>query len=143
MEPLPPLDVDGTSYRVWQAQDFAPGEGLEVELTNLPQPGLLTRLVKSVTQGAFWHITIPVALGAALALVLLYAGFKAPRGAATPAVADGQTQYNEGSSRREALVRAIAALDEKFQQGQIPESDHQAQRQQLKARILETSEPHS
>jgi hypothetical protein len=143
MEPLPPLDVDGTSYRVWQAQDFAPGEGLEVELTNLPQPGLLTRLVKSVTQGAFWHITIPVALGAALALVLLYAGFKAPTGVATPAVADGQTQYNEGSSRREALVRAIAALDEKFQQGQILESDHQAQRQQLKARILETSEPHS
>jgi hypothetical protein len=72
---------------------------------------------------------------------LLYAGFKVPRGAAVPIAADYQPQNNGGSSRREALVRAIAALDEKFQQGQIPESDYQAQRQQLKARLLAASQP--
>jgi hypothetical protein len=139
LQSLPPLDVDGSIYRAWEARDFVPGEGLMVELTNLPQPNLLTRLEKSVTDGTFWQITIPTTLGAVLALVLLYAGFKAPRRATAPTAAS-QPQYNGDARRREALVRAVAALDEKFQQGQIPESQYEAQRQQLKARILEASQ---
>lgn len=140
LKPLPPLDVDGSTYRAWEARDFAPGEGLKVELTNLPQPSLLTRLSTSVTDGTFWQITIPTTLGAILALVLLYAGFKTSGEAAAPATAASQPRYNGDSRRREALVRAIAALDEKFQHGQIPQSEYETQRQQLKARILETSQ---
>jgi hypothetical protein len=141
LQSSPPLDVEGSNYRVWEAQDFAPGEGLMVELTNLPQPSLLARLGKSVTDGTFWHITIPATLGAALALVLLYAGFKAPREAPASAMAGGQLQHNGDSRHREALVRAVAALDKKFQQGQMPQSEYEAQRQQLKARLLEAAPP--
>jgi hypothetical protein len=139
LKSLPPLNVEGSRYRVWEAQDLAPGEGLMVELANLPQPSLLTRLGKSVTNGTFWQITIPTTLGAALALVLLYAGLKAPGRTIAPIAAAGQPQHSGESPRREALVRAVAALDEKFQQGQIPESEYEPQRQRLKARILETS----
>ena len=39
------------------------------------------------------------------------------------------------------MVRAIAALDESFRQGELELSEYRSQRGQLKARILGTSDP--
>ncbi len=145
LEPMPPLDVEGAVYQVWEGSDFAPGQGLTVELTNLPQPGLLTRFAGWVTSEGFWHIAIPFALGTSLALVLLYALVWSTRVATVSMPLNG-TQHTNGSSarrEREALVHAIAALDEKFQQGQIPEAEYQAQRAQLKEQISAASAPGS
>jgi hypothetical protein len=145
LEPMPPLDVEGAVYQVWERSDFAPGQGLTVELTNLPQPGLLTRFAGWVTSEGFWHIVIPIALGTSLALVLLYALVWSPRVAPVSAALNGAQHTNGSSARREreVLVRAIAALDEKFQQGQIPEAEYQTQRAQLKEQISAASAPGS
>ena len=67
LESMPPLEVGEVSYRVWEGGGFAPGQGVEVRLTNLPEPSLLVRLGKSVTRGTFWRVAIPVMLGVVLA----------------------------------------------------------------------------
>jgi len=135
LEAAPALDVDGSQYRVWQGQDFAAGQGLAVELTNLPQPSLLDRLGRSVTGTGFWMMAIPIMLGAVLLAALLYGGFWLRQ----PAIADGpvvRMQTVGNSSQRESLVREVAVLDERFQQGQVPDAEYQAQRLLLKDHIL-------
>ena len=136
LESMPPIDVNGSTYQVWEGQDFDPGQGLMVELANLPQPSLPVRLGKAVSSGTFWQTAIPATLGAALAAVLLYAGFKSPRMAAVPTgVSPASTSGDP--ARREAVVRALATLDERFQQGQVPEAEYRSRREQLKSRVLE------
>jgi len=73
--PLPAVtavNIGGSVYRVWEALSIPPGQGLTLELRNLPRPSLLDRIEKSVSDGSFWRASIPGFLGAALALLLLY-----------------------------------------------------------------------
>jgi hypothetical protein len=143
LESMPSLDAEGSVYQVWEGTNFAPGQGLMVELANLPQPGLLTRFGGWITSEGIWRIVIPSALGMALALVLLYALVWSPRVAAVVVPLNGTQHFNGSSARREALVRAIAALDEKSQQGQIPQAEYQAQRARLKEQISADTTPGS
>ena len=52
---------------------------------------------------------------------------------------DGNSEGYLGG--RSELVRAIAALDESFHQGEVEPAAYRIQRDQLKARVLESSEP--
>ena len=72
LESLPNVDVEGVSYRAWEAREVRPGQGLQLELTNLPQPSLAQRLGRSISDGSFWQIAIPCALGAVLAFLLFW-----------------------------------------------------------------------
>jgi hypothetical protein len=140
LEAIAGVEVEGSLYRVWQGQDFAPGQGLAVELTNLPQPSGWERLGRSVSGAGFWIVAIPVVLGAVLLAVLLYGGF----GLRRPAIVDGlevRSPTNGNWARRESLVREVAVLDEKFLRGQVPDAEYQAQRVQLKTRILAAARP--
>ena len=146
LESMPPLEVGEVSYRVWEGGGFAPGQGVEVRLTNLPEPSLLVRIGKSVTRGTFWRVAIPVMLGVVLASLLLYGGVKTPRGGVAPAAVFGPAVALPGASNgnlgdRTNMVRAIAALDESFRQGELELQEYRSQRGQLKARILGTSDP--
>jgi hypothetical protein len=158
LEPMPPIEVGGVTYRVWEGQGFAPGQGFEVRLTGLPQPSLLVLIGKLATRGAFWRLAIPITLGLTLAGLLLYGGVKAPRGEAAvetfsvPALTfNGDSQGDsDGDSHgdsngypggRSELVREIAALDESFHQGGVEQAAYWTQREQLKARVLGSSAP--
>lgn len=140
LESRPDLEVEDLVYRVWEGQNFAPGQGLTIELTNLPQPSLLARLGRQVAGGEFWLLAIPISLGAVLALVLLYTGFRAPR-MATASGAEGLPRSGGNAPGRQALIRQIAVLDQRFQSGQVPQEDYQFQRTALKKRILEADQP--
>ena len=72
LQPKQSVAINGSVYRVWEARDFPLGQGLVLELSNLPQPSLLARIEESVSRGSFWQVSIPGFLGAALALLLLY-----------------------------------------------------------------------
>jgi hypothetical protein len=139
LEGLPDIDIGDAMYRVWEGRNFAPGQALEIELSRLPQPSIWYRLEKSLSNGSFWQITLPSLLGSVLLLVLIYAGFKAPRGATAPETGGASGPADTDLRRREALVRAIAALDERFDQGQVPEAEYNARREQLKQRVQPTS----
>jgi hypothetical protein len=140
LEPAPTVDIEGSVYRVWQGGDFEIGQGLVLELTNLPEPNLATRLGKSATSGALWRAAIPGAAGAVLAFLLLLGITGASRRAVPPVIA-----FPEGLSRepphRDSLIREIAALDEGFQQGDLPEAEYRSRRDGLKDQILETPQP--
>ncbi len=140
LESRPDLKVEDSVYRVWEGQDFAPGQGITVKLTNLPQPSLLARLGRRVAGREFWLLAIPISLGAVLALVLLYTGFRSPR-TATASSAEGLSRSGSDAPGRRALVREIAVLDQRFQSGQVPEGEYQSQRASLKNRILEADQP--
>ena len=137
LESIALVNIQGSEYRAWQGRNFPPGQGPELELVHLPQPGLLARLESSFTNDTFWRKAIPIAAGAALAFLLLFGAFKAPRGAAAQGGSAPLESIPDGSS---ALVQAIAELDERYQQGEVAEDRYQRTRQGLKSRILEPSQ---
>ena len=131
MMPLESINIEGTAYRTWEARDIPPGRGLELVITGLPEPGIWDRLGYSVVGGAFWQIAIPSAVAAALAALLVW-GVTQRR---QPLLNDGEAP--EDPTGRAGLVRAVAVLDERFQQGAVPEAEYQAQRQDIVSRLLE------
>ena len=105
--------------------------GIELHLAGLigghPNPlGQISR---------FWQIAIPSALGVTL-VVMLMGGFII--GYRPDSDASGQRTDSPAinSTERASLVRAIATLDLRFQEGDLPEPDYRAQRQELLDRIL-------
>ncbi len=136
LEPKPTLELDGAVYRVWEGRGFGPGQGPVVALSGLPQPSVLTRFNRGLARPGLWEALIPSALGVALALLLVYGLVKAPgrtRSSTLPAAA---TVAPDG---RGEMVRDIAALDRRFQEGGLDQVQYLAQRQRLKAQALGAS----
>ena len=74
---LPPADtltLGDISYRVWHAADIAPGAGVNLTLSGLPEPTLATRLVtrlgNPLTEVRFWYTALPALVAVALAGLL-------------------------------------------------------------------------
>ena len=143
LAPLEPVDAEGTSYSVWQAEDMDSGRRLTLELTGLPQPPALQRLGDTLTDGPYLKVGLPVAVGIVLAALLLYAlAIRRPVVPATsqgaPGTAATQPVGTPGGPEEERrnLVEAIADLDDLSQQGRVPQEDYHRRRQELKARLL-------
>ena len=131
-----PVNIQGTTYRAYEGRDFPPGQGLQLKITGLPLPGVWARFSNSVTGGAFWQITIPSALGATLAAMLLWGMLRGYRPNIPATTVQPGSSKSVDAAERAAVVQAVAALDERFHDGGLPEADYQVQRQELMARIL-------
>ncbi len=140
LEPAPTVNIEGSFYRVWQGRDFQIGQDLVLELSNLPEPGLATRLGKSASSAALWRAAVPGAAGAVLAILLLL-GITGGSRRAVPSVAAAPEGIGREPPQRASLIHEIAALDEGFQRGDLPEEEYRPQRDRLKNRILETPQP--
>ena len=136
LEPVGLVNISGSKYHVWEGRNFPPGRGPSLVLANLPQPGLLTRLKNSFTDDGLWRNAIPIVVGAALACLLLFGVFKAPR---RGEVQGGPVPRNSLRDRSRALVQQIAELDERYQRGEVAEERYQRERQWLASRYLEPS----
>ena len=135
---IDPVNVQGTAYRAYEGRDFPPGQGLQLEITGLPLPGAWSRFAGTVKGGQFWQVAIPSALGATLAAMLLWGVFRGYGPA--PAVGGASTASRTLSpAERAAVVRSVAALDQRFQEGDLPEVEYRAQRAELMASVLEPS----
>lgn len=130
LEPKPRIDVDGTPYLVWEDRDIPPRRGVVLEFSQLPQPGLATRIARSAADGDLWLAVIPVALAAALTLLLLYGWLRGPRAAPAGPAPDPAAQR-----RRQSLVQAVALLDEGFEQGRVAEGEYRPRREELLERL--------
>lgn len=131
-----PVNIEGTTYRAYEGRDFSPGQGLQLEITGLPLPGVWSRFSNSVTSGAFWQIAIPVALGVTLAATLLWGLLQGNRRGTGEVAATVPTKPME-ATKRATVIQSVAALDEQFQQGTLPETDYHEQRQGLITRVLD------
>lgn len=140
LQPVTSVEQEGNSYRAWEGYDYGPGQGLSLRLTGLPQPSLGARLENSISSGEFWKVAIPITMGAVLAIFLLLGSLKPrfraeiPLGPATGA--ENPTPADQALVVREAAIREIADLDERFQRGDVAEADYLVEREPLVDRAL-------
>ena len=127
LEARPRVDVEGTPYLVWEGRDIPRRQGVVLQFSQLPQPGLATIVWQGLSGADLWLTVIPVVLGAALAALLLYGWLRGQR-VATPATIDGDAPAQR---RRQSLVQAIAVLDDRFEQGLVEESDYRQRRSEM------------
>ena len=129
------VNVQGTSYHAYEAKDIPRGQGVELEFTGLPLPGVWARFLDSITGGKFWQVAIPCALGATLATMLLHGliwGYRP-----SPAV-DLSPKPSEAVNpvERAVVVERIAALDKRYQRGEESETSYRTQRMELISQVL-------
>ena len=72
MTPLEGIMLGEVSYRVWGAQDVAPGAGVNLQLSGLPEPSWVTKLGNPLSEARFWFGALPVLVAAALAGLLAW-----------------------------------------------------------------------
>jgi len=140
LTPAETVDIQGTQYNVWQASNLAPGEGFQLELTNLPVPSLVARFRSSIGNTGFWVTGIPVLMGVVLACLMLFGSLTRPSRTAMPTLSgpvySSAVQTGPETGLRVELVRELAILDQRYEAGEAPDEEYQAQRQRLKAEIL-------
>lgn len=148
LNPVEPVDIQGTGYQVWEISGLAPREGFTLKVSNLPEPSVLTRLVYTMSGASFWQTSIPLLLAVSLALVLGLGIMTRPRAAAgrhDPLGGDGAgpqvDRHNDFPGSRKELIRELAALDQSFELGRMPPAEYDSTRQSLKDRILELPGP--
>ena len=142
LQSRPPLDIDGTAYRVWETRDLPPRQGVMLAISNLPQPGPLTRLAQTAANPGLWQTAIPIMLAVALAAALLYGGWRGARPAAAKAAAIIPPSAGANPlppTRRQDLTLAIAALDETFEQGQLDAAEYQSRRAELLSQLRQAA----
>ena len=133
---IDPVNVQGTSYRAYEGRDFPPGQGLQLEITGLPLPGAWARFTGTVKGGHFWQVAIPSALGATLAAMLLW-GMIRGYGPAPAVGAASTAPRTLTPAERAAVVRSVAVLDQRFQEGDLPKLEYRSQRTELMASVLD------
>ena len=151
LEPRPRVDVAGQVYLVWEGREIPPGRGVALELARLPQPSLPVQMAQTLTDGNLWESAIPVMLSIALAALLIYAWFRGHRPAPAPAgmtaISDSGVGYTGGGVAdpalvgRQALVQAIARLDDSFEQGQLSANEYQSRRAGLLEQLRPAANP--
>ena len=72
---LPALEavtVGSITYGLWGQDAIAPGEGVDLTLSGLPQPSWITRLGHPLREVRFWYLALPVLVGIVLAGLLVW-----------------------------------------------------------------------
>jgi hypothetical protein len=134
-----PVQIQDTHYQAWESRGIGPGQGVALELMELPEPSLPERIEKKVTSASLWHAMLPGALAAFLAVLVLFGALQRRVGRRTvPAasVESGEDVFPD----RESMIHEIADLDDRFERGELVDSEYRERRQALKSSILEDLE---
>ena len=73
-----PLTLGEITYRVWGTENLAPGAGVDLQLSGLPEPSWITRLGNPLSEARFWYAAIPVMVAAMLAGLLIWGVWRRP-----------------------------------------------------------------
>jgi hypothetical protein len=134
-----PVQIQGTEYQAWESRGISPGQGVALELMELPEPSLTDRFEGAITSANLWRALLPGALAALLAALLALGAFRGRVSLAGSLEASGEPGGLALSSR-DRLVQEIADLDDRFEKGELIDSEYRERRQVLKSRILNHSE---
>jgi hypothetical protein len=118
-----PVEMGTASLRQFVAGPFPAGEAMEVTISS---------------GGHFpWDVVVggTVLLAAILAVGLWWLR-RQSRAREEDAAPPESSSAGEPSEKREALLRGIAALDDDFEAGKIPEAEYRRRRDDLKRRVL-------
>ena len=137
LEGRPRIDVGGVTYLVWEAREIPPGPGVALRFSNLPQPSLASRLVRTAKGVELWITVIPALLAVLLAALLCWAWF---RGAKSRNCERGRGA-KPGKPARQSLVQAVALLDDGFERGQVAADEYRPRRAELMAELRRLTAP--
>ena len=78
LAPQDSLTLGEINYHVWGAENLAPGTGVDLQLSGLPEPSWITKLGNPLSEARFWYAAIPVLVAAALAGLLVLGVWRRP-----------------------------------------------------------------
>ena len=134
-----PVQIQDTQYQAWESRGIGPRQGVALELMELPEPSLPDRFQKKVTSASLWHAMLPGALAAFLAVLVLFGAAGCRVGLRTVSAASGESG-EDAFPDRELMIREIADLDDRFERGELVDSEYRDRRQALKIRVLEATD---
>ena len=137
LDSRPPVGIQEGVYRAWEGRGIPAGPGVELRIDGLPQPGVLASVGATLSDSSFWLTAIPSAMGAFLLALLALGLARRYR----PVVAtDSTLSFSESdmglSPQRSVIVSALAALDNRYHNGELEEADYLAHRSELVAEAL-------
>ena len=137
LDSRPPVGIQEGVYRAWEGRGIPAGPGVELRIDGLPQPGVLASVWATLSGSSFWLTAIPSAMGAFLLALLALGLVRRYR----PAFAtDSTSSFSESdmglSPQRSVIVSALAALDNRYHNGELEEADYLAHRSELVAEAL-------
>ena len=137
LDSRPPVGIQEGVYRAWEGRGIPAGPGVELRIDGLPQPGVLASVGATLSGSSFWLTAIPSAMGAFLLALLALGLARRYR----PAFAtDSTLSFSESdmglSPQRSVIVSALAALDNRYHNGELEEADYLAHRSELVAEAL-------
>ena len=128
LESMESTEIGETTYQVLFAENIARGDSVTIALGDLARPSVSRRILDQL-RSPVWGTVVAVALVAALGgLVVL--GVSRARRWRGPSISE------EVWDDHQALVKAIAALDDRHQTGEVDDGVYREQRQILKARLM-------
>ncbi|MDE2941034.1 MAG: hypothetical protein OXP10_01620 [Chloroflexota bacterium] len=130
LQEMEPLTLGDRTYQRLDGQDLPAGERVVLKFTDLPQPSLWARARTTATDDSFIVVSIPIALGAWLLALLGYVLLRSRRPAEAAA----------SPADRASAISAIAALDDRFSEGDMVRQEYLRERWELKDRLLTSTE---
>ena len=124
--------IGGATYNVMSGKGYPRGTGINLRVAGLPRASLAGIGDKAEDGTAWWIIVVPALTAAAMAALLGYSLYRRSRRPAAPATISGG---------RAAVVREIAALDDRFAAGELEEAEYRQLREGLMARALRPAAP--
>ena len=82
LAPADGFSVGEVTYRAWGAENLAPGEGISITLSGLPEPTWIDRVGNPLSEARFWFSALPVMVGVALAGLLGWGIWRRPTASA-------------------------------------------------------------
>ena len=76
------FSVGEVTYRAWAAEDLAPGEGVSITLSGLPEPTWIDRVGNPLSEARFWFGALPIMVGVLLAGLLGWGIWRRPAASA-------------------------------------------------------------
>ncbi|PZC48249.1 MAG: hypothetical protein C1O27_001134 [Chloroflexi bacterium] len=120
-----PTDLGDLAYYVFETTELDRGAKASIRFEGLPAPSLLQRIGDLWTENTL--IAIPVVLGGALVIFVAFAVLWRRRRQLSVVV----DEDGEFPKDRAATVRAIAALDENFEEGEVSANHYRRRRDVL------------
>ncbi|HID29263.1 MAG TPA: hypothetical protein EYP19_04580 [Desulfobacterales bacterium] len=120
LKPVGDFQIGGERYPRYSVKGLKQYQRLEIEFSNLPR----------VRRNLRWPLTFVMALG--LLFVVAYSLSKRRKG---PGVPEEEAARDAQSNAKEELLRAVADLDDRYEQGNVPEAEYQRARLELKSKL--------
>ncbi len=76
------FSVGEVTYRAWVTEGLAPGEGVSITLSGLPEPTWIDRVGNPLSEARFWFVALPIMVGIVLAGLLGWGIWRRPTASA-------------------------------------------------------------